>query len=257
MPSRRRLARLGRLVVGCGLVLGCPWTAHAQHVGYTGAISAVRGTYPTARVDSSYVFSGVDISGGPVRVAVTIPFMHLETTPSIVVPDGTSPAPATTNSGFGDPLARFDLLVVNKSERGLQLGVAAAVKMPLIDASTGRGTGEVDYGVGGSAFKIVSRTSLMADLLFWKYGDPEGIDFTDTWSYSVGVAQIIGNGRWSALVSLAGFSSGIDGASPPLALNVALMRLVGHQQSLAVSASIGLNDSSSDFSIGTSWRIGR
>jgi hypothetical protein len=83
------------------------------------------------------------------------------------------------------------------------------------------------------------------------------VDYVDTVSYSVGVGQIIGNGRWSTLVSVAGFSAGIEGAPPPLALNVALMTLVGRQQSLAVSASIGLTESSTDFSVGTSWRIGR
>jgi hypothetical protein len=224
-------------------------------VGYTGAVSLVSGTYLTERVDSLYLFNGVDVAGGPWRLAATVPFMRLEALPIEGLPEGTPPAAPA--SGFGDPLVRVDLFVVDEAGPALQVGVAGAVKLPIVDPSTGRGTGEADYGVGGSVFRIINRTSLMADLLFWKYGDPEGVDYVDTVSYSVGVGQIIGNGRWSTLVSVAGFSAGIEGAPPPLALNVALMTLVGRQQSLAVSASIGLTESSTDFSVGTSWRIGR
>jgi hypothetical protein len=34
-----------------------------------------------------------------------------------------------------------------------------------------------------------------------------------------------------------------------------MVRLVGRRQSLSVSASVGLTDSATDFSVGTSWRI--
>jgi hypothetical protein len=188
-------------------------------------------------------------------VAVTLPFVGTKTTP--VSTDEATPAAAVTNTGFGDPLLRLDVRLLHDPARGLQLGLAGAVKIPFVDASTGRGTGERDYGVGASAFSTLRRTSFMADVLFWKYGDPDDVDFTNTWSYSVGVAQILGTGRYSAVGSISGFSSGIGDQPPPVSLNVGVLSLVGRRQSLAVSASVGLNDSTSDFSIGASWRITR
>jgi hypothetical protein len=225
-------------------------------VGYTGSLYVVRGTYPAERVESVYFFNGVDVSGGPIRAAVTLPLLRVETTPAAEVP-GVTPAAPFTSAGIGDPLVRVDVNLLNDRARGLQVALAGAVKVPVVGADTGRGTGEADYGIGGSAFATLDRTSVMADVLFWKYGDPEGIDFQDTLSYSVGVARAVGSGRYSALASIGGFSSGLGGATPPLALNVGILALVGRRQSLAVTASIGLNESSSDFSIGTSWRIAR
>jgi Putative MetA-pathway of phenol degradation len=257
VPSRRWPGRPLALLAGvCWLTLVVAPVASAQSVGYAASLYAVRGTYPTARVDSVYVFNEVDVSGGPVRVAVTVPFLKIETTPTTANADGTDVL-VGTNTGIGDPLARLDFRVVNDRQRVLHVALVGAVKLPVVDVSSGRGTGEVDYAVGATAFRAVYRTSLMADVLFWKYGDPAGIDFTDTWSYSLGVAQVLGSGKWSAVASFGGFSTGVGGLPPPLALNLGVLTLVGRHQSVAVTASFGLNESSSDFSVGTSWRISR
>ena len=54
-----------------------------------------------------------------------------------------------------------------------------------------------------------------------------------------------------------GFSQGIDGAAAPAQLNVALLRILGRHQSVAITGGVGLNGGSEDFSVGTSWRIAR
>lgn len=229
--------------------------AGAQSIGYTGAFVGARGAYPTERVASTYVFNSVDITGGPARVALTVPWMRVETTlpqdPLI------TPILPTTSTGMGDPIVRLDLQLIDNRPQALQVGVAAAVKLAVVDVSTGRGTGEADYAAGATAFKTIRRTSLMADVLYWKYGDPEGFDFADSWSYSVGASQVIGTGRWSAYASVSGFSSAIADMPAPMAINMGVLTLVGRRQSLAVTASLGLNQSSTDFSLGTSWRISR
>lgn len=258
MPEIGPRAHLAAAAAGaCGALALSASVAVAQTFGYTASLNGVRGSYPTERVDGVYVFNSVDITGGPVRVAVTVPWMRVETAPSDAIAGSTGPTRAATNTGIGDPLIRLDLRVVNDRARSLQLGVAAGVKLPVVGASTGRGTGETDYAVGANGFKTIRRTSIMADALFWKYGDPSGADLTDTWSYSVGAAQVLGSGRWSVLASIAGFSAGVGDLPPPVALNIGILTLVGRRQSLAVTASIGLNDSSSDVSVGTSWRISR
>ena len=140
------------------------------------------------------------------------------------------PAAETTATGVGDPLARVDVAVVNDPARALQVSVAGSVKLPVADSENGLGTGKADVAIGGSIFKALGRTSVLADALFWKYGDPEGIDFANALSYSVGVGQLLGDGRWSALVSLSGFTTGIAGLSPPVQLNLGLLTLVGGAQ---------------------------
>lgn len=262
-------ARDGRLIRWCRvLVIAGGWSAvpvdvtlaRAQDIGYTGSVYVARGTYPTDRVTSVYVFNSVDVTGGPLRVSVSVPFMRQRTTFTGATTDpltGTPAALEETSTGFGDPLIRVDVRLLDDRPRALQIGIAGSVKPAFVDAASGLGTGAADVAAGGSVFKAAGGTSLFADLLFWKYGDPEDVDFQDTLSYSVGLGRVIGSGRWSAMVSLAGFSHGVDGAAAPLQLNIMVLTLAGRRQSVAVTAGIGLNDSSTDFAIGTSWRIAR
>lgn len=256
MASLLRRKRMVLALAACGMIALGPSAAAAQAIGYSVSVNGVRGTYPGTRLDSLYVFNGVDVVGGPVRLAVAVPWMRIKTTPS--EPGGAVvPALSSTTSGLGDPFVRFDVRVLDDRVRALQVGVAGSVKLPVVAASTGRGTGERDYAVGANVYKAMNRTSLMADVLFWKVGDPEGLDFSDTWSYSFAAAQLLGDGRWSAFASVAGLSAGSDGMPAPVALSFSVMRLLARGQSLAVTASFGLNDGSSDFSVGVNWRIVR
>ncbi len=241
-------------LVGGTLLVAADGTVQAQTVGATVSIFAVRGTYATETTDGLYLFAGVDAAGGPVRLAVSFPLMRVESNPLAPLPDGTLLVPYSS-TGVGDPLLRGDLRIVNDTKRGLQVSVAGAAKFGLVEATSGRGTGEHDLGAGGSAFAFRGQTSLMADVMFWHYGDPDGVDYEDGLSYSVGAGRLIGTGRWSVLGSVAGFSTGIAGAPPPVSVGVSLLGAFVNGQSMAVSANFGLNESASDFAVGVSWRI--
>lgn len=238
---------------GClvALVAGSP--ARAQEVGYTASMSVARETFDTERLTSIYVFNSVDVSGGPVRLWLSVPFIHQR----LGLVDAALDTPDETSTGFGDPLIRVDVRIADDRERGLQIGLAGSVKPSIVDPEGGLGTGEADVGFGGTVFKTAGRTSLFGDLLFWRYGDPEGVAYRDSLSYSVGVGRVLGRGRWSAMASLSGFSHGLEGASPPMQLYLTMLTLAGRGQSLAITVGIGLNDDSGDFSLGTSWRIAR
>lgn len=254
MKPRRRCGAALSLLAGWALV--APPDAAAQAVGYTGSFYTVRGTYDGAETDGLYVFNAVDVSAGPVRVAFTIPWVQAETAATTVDASGAMTPLAYSSRGIGDPVVRGDLRVWRDRHATFQIGAAGAVKLPVADLTSGLGTGEMDVGAGATAFKAVNRTSLMADVMYWHYGDPAGIDFVDTWSYSIGVGQVIGQARrWSVMGSLSGFTTGLDEAPPPRSLTMTVLALSGRNQSIGMSASVGLNDSASDFSLGVSWRL--
>jgi len=230
-------------------------SAPAQTVGYTTSIAGVHGTYPLDRVDGMYVFNAVDLSIGRVRASIAVPFVRLTSEP--ILTDPTVATAPITSTGLADPLIRVDVRMAEiRAARG-QFSLAVAAKPSMVDASTGRGTGRSDYAVGGSAFGVRRRTSFLADVLYWKYGDPPEFDFPNTVSFSVGAAQLLGRGRWSASASVSGFTTGIEGLPAPLLLNVGVLTLVRGRQSLGFTASIGLNEGASDFAFGTSWRVVR
>jgi hypothetical protein len=262
MRTRRfiRPRRITALMAGWALALFCAAPAAAQEIGYTASLFLTHAGSPNETYDNVYIFNTMDLTSGRLRFSLSVPWVrqHFVTEDTLSVVDGSViPGTDTVTSGFGDPLARVDVRIMEDWSRALQVGVVGSVKLPVVDVEGGFGTGEADVGVGVSVFKGTGRNSLLIDALYWKYGDPEGVDFEDTLSYSVGVARMVGTGNWSAMVSLSGFTTALEGQSPPVQVNVGLLGLVGRRQSLAVSAGFGLTDSAGDFSIGTSWRISR
>ena len=259
LPSPRR-GRRRATAVGALVLLAAAVPAGAQEIGYTGSVFVTRGTYAVdADPETSvYLFNTVDVASGPFRAAVSVPWVRQRTTGLVTDPaTGAVQELTQTVTGFADPLVRVDVRLLDDRARGWQAGVAGSVKLPVVDAATGRGSGEADYAGGGTVFKTFAGASVFGDVLFWKYGDPEGMDFEDMLSYSVGVGRVLGGGQWSTMISLSGFSRGLAGAAAPLQLNVAVLTLPGRFQSLAVTGGVGLNDTSGGLSIGTSWRIAR
>ena len=239
-----------RLAVAATLALAAmPVAASPQTVGYTVGLAGIRGTYPGERLDSTYVFHTFDASAGVIRASLTVPWMRVESTPDLGAP--------ATLSGLGDPLLRADVRVAASAAEGWQLSLAAAVKPPIVDAESGRGTGELHVAAGATAMKMMGRTSLLADLLYWKYGDPEGAAFADTLAYSVGLARRLGGGRWSMLSSLSGSTAPVGDLDRPLAVTMAVLAMVGRRQSVVLSATAGLTNGASDAGVAVSWRVVR
>lgn len=256
MTTRSRPSALRLVLAAAFIAAAAP--AQAQEVGYTASVYVSRGSYPAESdpVTSVYVFNGFDVTAGRLRAAVSVPYVRTTFRDLVVDPaTGAASTLEDTVSGFGDPLVRMDVRLFDDAARPLQVAVVGSVKVPVVDVDSRLGTGEMDVAAGGSLFTAMGGTSLFADLLFWKYGDPEGVDFEDTLSYSVGVGRLLGASRWSAMVSLAGFSKGLEGAAAPVQLNAALLTLISRRQSIAISAGFGLNDSSGGLSLGMSWRI--
>lgn len=239
-----------------------PTAVRAQSLGYTGSLFVASTTYPGdgGRATSLYVFNSVDVATGPIRASVSVPFVRRNSTftgPTVDSVSGSAIEWTETAIGLGDPLIRADLTLLNDRSRGLLFTVAGSVKVPLASVEDGLGTGETDVGVGGTVFAARGSTSLFADLMFWKYGDPPEWDYPDSLSYSVGVGRVLGSGRWSTMASLGGFSHALEGQRGPLQLTVTMLALVGRRQTIAFTAGVGLNDASRGLSVGTTWRIVR
>jgi hypothetical protein len=219
-------------------------------VGFTTAVFAGRSHIGEDRLTSVYFFNSVDLTHGPLQVSISLPLIRQETM-------SFDPTRSGTRSGLGDPLVRVDARVLNYDDGRLQVRLTGAWKPSLVDSTDGLGSGETDVAAGASVFAAVGRTTLFADAMYWKFGDPVGVDFTDAVSYSVGAGRMLGGGRWSTLLSLSGFSNGIGDATPPLQLGVAVLAVTGRRQSAAISAGVNLTDHAGDLTVGISWRIVR
>ena len=116
------------LAVGSAILLGAASSGSAQTVGYSSSVFVARTTFETEQFDAVYVFNSVDITGGPFRLVASVPFIHQRVTSADSMVDPAAPSTLVTNTGFGDPLIRLDVRLVDDWSRRLQVGVSGSVK---------------------------------------------------------------------------------------------------------------------------------
>jgi hypothetical protein len=255
------------------LTLAVPRAASAAGVVYSGALQFASGDYIFAdRTNSVYLINGLFVSSGPVRVSASIPIIYQNT--SLVSSSGPGMMPAgdrgqdgsaapahggghaTGVSGFhdvgvGDPLLRADW----EALREPGVAVAAVAKPPLASVEKGFGTGEWDYGAGLSLAHLVRRTFLSASAIYWVMGDPAEVDLHNAVAYSVGVGRPLARGRFSALVSLAGYTRVLEGVDPFRQIAVSLGYVPASGRSLSAAVTFGLSQSAPDVGLSLGWSV--
>lgn len=159
-------------------------------------------------------------------------------------------------AGIGDPLVRVDLELIGGRSRSPAVTVATSVKAPVASVSSGFSTGEWDVGAGSSVAKTFGRNSIVADVMFWHFGDSDALELQDALSIGLSYGRVLGGGRWAVLMSGSGFTRVIEGQTPPVQLGVGLNRLFSSQRSLAAGIFVGLTGTAADVAAGVSWRVG-
>lgn len=246
---------------------------------YTGSVGYSTGKYLfTERTSSLYLANGLMADTGRLNVFLNIPVV-LQTTPWLsysgigyipsggdqnkmiqkAVKRGKIAMPDTSGYdqiGLGDPTvyAAFELW----GERGLRpsFSISGDLKIPIAAADHGFGTGEWDYGFGGSLAKTVDMTMFMVDASYWIVGDMPDLELKDTFLYSISVGRLYRHGKVGVMASFSGSSKTIEDAAPPLQIGLGINHNIGFSQAITFSAMIGLTDTAPDFALSFGWKVG-
>jgi len=274
------------LVVWC---LGAATPAGAQSLTYTGVLTGSTGEYIfTERTTSASLLSGLEIAVGRMTASASLPVIG-QTTPWVA--QGPVPVPSGgrysgevaaqvdqrrrtgrmgrtdvtlppseegigSSFGVGDPMFRADVELLAGTSSRPSVRVSAAAKAPLADPDDGFGTGAWDYGVGAAvAARVGQRGTVLADVAYWRFGDLPDLELRDGAGYSLGYGHLLGLGRWSLLGSVAGWTTIIDGAAPPLQLGAGISRLLDTGRSVSLNVGVGLTETAPDLSVGVGWRL--
>lgn len=252
----------------------------AQSLAYIGSTQYAAGEYVFKRqVWSAYMSNGVAWSAERIRISASIPLViqdvglvqysgagmmvptggmaNGEGTPQAagMMSAGTMSGPNAQHIGIGDPVARIDARLAG--ERGLLPAIWAigSTKAPVADVAHGFGTGEWDVGGGLSLEKSLTRTSFVAEAVYWKLGNPPGGEFRNAVAYSLSGGQLLGNGQLSVLGSVFGASSLWRGLAAPLQAALGLGYRFPSGSGISGSVAAGLTRSTPDLAIAAAWRI--
>lgn len=155
-------------------------------------------------------------------------------------------------TNIGDPVGGLALTVFEGMGVLRALAVQGFAKAPVADLESGIGTEEWDFGAGASATLAAGATLLIADATWWSYGDLPDLPLEDGLSWALSVGRLLGP-SWSMLASVNGASRIVPTADAPVSLSVGASRRVGDRGSFSLGASVGLAESSPDFSAFLGW----
>jgi len=255
-------------VVVAALAVATP--AAGQTLDYSGSLQYATGEYFLAERSNSLFFTNaLGLSAGRLRISGSVPLI-LQSSPWLVygaggtggagVMDGTgSEVGVDTASqqqlGLGDPMLYAGFEILRGRSLPVSLRLTGSVKAPMGDVERGFSTGEWDYAAGLSLSGLLGGTLLFADVAYWVFGDPPGLEYLDPLAYSLGFGRPLAGGKLGLLASVFGYTEVIEGVAPPVQASLSLSYLIDWRRSLMGGVSIGLTDSSPDIAVSLGWSL--
>ncbi len=171
-------------------------------------------------------------------------------------PEPEDPAPEEINTGIADPIFRFRFDLLNSFSGASMMSGSVVVKAPLGDETLGFSTGEWDYGAGLMYSYSGYRSSVVAELTYWRLGNPPDITLENPLAFRLVGGFSTAGGRYLLEAFLTGQTEIVEGAGGPRIAGVTVNRNLTARHSVFISTAAGLNDATFDYSAWAGFRIG-
>lgn len=267
----------------------------AQDVRYNGSLSYSAGSYVfVERMHSFWLGNGLAAQVGPATLSASLPLIlqnngvvsfvagapiptggndnkAVDSRSAGRIPSRGSGGPSGGQGGasdstvvfrddyeveIGDPLMFASLEVLSGGGLVRSVAVQASVKAPVRTLESGVGTGQWDFGGGGSLALGSGRTLLFTDLTLWSFGDLPDLELETSLFYSFAASRAVMDARGSIMASLSGATTIAESVDAPLAAGLSFLYLVGERRSLSCGVAVGLSEGSPDLSAYLGWSLG-
>jgi hypothetical protein len=258
-----------------------PRPVRAGEAFYAGAVQYATGDFVFAdRTSSVYVLNGVSYATDRWTVSASVPIIYQNTAlvsntgpgmlpgrdrvtgisgghhhSGMMDTDATASMETFDEVGVGDPLLRADIAMVGGRAQRYSVALSATVKTPIANADHGFGTGEWDSAGGMTGRYAAGNYTGAASVFYWWMGDPDGVDFENPVAYSVSAFRLLGGSRFSAGVSVSGFTRIARGTDGFRQLGTTVMYVPDASRSLSAGLSFGLSDTAPDFGVSIGWGL--
>jgi len=267
----------------------------AQGVRWSGSTSYARGSYVFDEATHTAVLSnGLTVTLGALEISGTLPILlqnseWVSQVAGLPLPTGGREAGAVRGRGSGQTLGsgpgrnagtgtlpeagaeityrdRFTVEVGDPLFSGSvplyegdgvlrSVRTQLSAKAPLRTVDSGVGTGEWDFGIGGSAFAAAGGTFFFVDVGRWWFGDLPDLELRDGVTYGAGVSRALFDARGSLMLSFFGATSLIESMDRPASLALGLSHGAGPGRTVSGGVAVGLSESSPDVSAYLGWSL--
>jgi len=261
---------------------------YSQTITYNGSAQFSTGSYFfTENTNSFYLNSGFSFRNKGISIGLNIPYI-VQSTPWISVSSGSliatggpgnervggerngngnrrggrkiDPGIADTisysSASFGDPNLSGNIKLYESKNQRTSVQTNLNIKFPLADPTDGFGTGAWDFGAGMSIFQRIGSDYLwILDVMHWRLGDMNNLEFKNPVSFSSGLGRSFSNGKWLISANIYGYTRIIEEIEPPLSSGLNAGPRINPKMNLNASVVIGLSDSNPDVSTGLGWSV--
>lgn len=156
---------------------------------------------------------------------------------------------SSVDAGVGDMYLYGSYNVLKETNSFPALSTDAFVKFPTASPSLNIGTGKFDFNLAVSARKFIGTFSFYVQAGYLFLGNAADPNIENPLTFSAGIGKIFGSGNHLLLLEYDSYSTIVTGFTSPKQLSLGYTYAVTTSLNYLMIGSVGLNNSTSDFSV--------
>ena len=159
------------------------------------------------------------------------------------------------NTGIGDMYVYGSYTLVKETNLLPAFSTDGFVKFPTASPSLNIGTGKFDFNLAVSARKFIGTFSFYVQTGYLFLGNSSEANIENPITFSAGIGNNFGGGSHLLLIEYDSYSTIVAGFASPKQLSLGYTYLINSKIGYTMIGSVGLNNSTSDFTISAGFNF--
>ncbi len=169
---------------------------------------------------------------------------------------GGSRGMSSMNIGIADMYLYGSYYILKETNSFPGFSADGFVKFPTASPSLSIGTGKFDFSLAVSARKFIGTFSLYLQTGYLFLGNVTDPNIENPITFSAGIGKSFGNGKHLFLLEYDSYSTIVNGYAAPKQLSLGYICSISPSLSYLMIGSVGLNNSTSDYSVSAGCNFG-
>lgn len=162
---------------------------------------------------------------------------------------------SSLNAGIGDMYVYGSYTLIKETNTLPALSTDGFVKFPTASPSLNIGTGKFDFNLAMSARKFIGTFSFYVQTGYLFLGNSTDANIENPITFSTGIGYNFGGGNHFLLIEYDSYSTVVTGFASPKQLSLGYTYLISTKLSYTMIGSVGLNNSTSDFTVSAGFNF--
>jgi len=159
------------------------------------------------------------------------------------------------NAGIGDMYVYGSYNLIKETNTLPAFSTDGFVKFPTASPSLNIGTGKFDFNLAVSVRKFIGTFSFYVQTGYLFLGNSSEANIENPITFSVGIGNNFGGGNHLLLIEYDSYSTVVTGFASPKQLSLGYAYLISSKLGYTMIGSVGLNNSTSDFTVSTGFNF--